>query len=41
LLSYDDGNGVYCGSAPRLYNKHLRPAGIIIEGLFETAVRDD
>jgi hypothetical protein len=34
LFGYNDGNGVFCGSAPRLYNEDLRPAGIRMKGLF-------
>jgi hypothetical protein len=34
LLSYNDGNSVFCGFAPRLYNEDPRPAeGKIIEGV--------
>jgi hypothetical protein len=33
LLGYDDVNGVFCRSAPRLYNEDPRPDKIIIEGV--------
>jgi uracil-DNA glycosylase len=33
-MMHNDGNGVFCGSAPRLYNEDPRPAERITERVF-------
>jgi hypothetical protein len=40
LVSYNDGNGVFCGSVSRLYNEDPRPTEIIIKAL-DTVVEVD
>jgi hypothetical protein len=41
LLSYDDGNSVFCGSALRLYNNDFRPPEEELRESVEMAVKDD
>jgi hypothetical protein len=41
LLSYNDGNGVFCGSAPSLYNEDLRQLESELRVSLESAVEDD
>jgi hypothetical protein len=41
LLNYNDGNGVFCGSVPRLYTEAPRPAEIGLKESLEMAVEVD